>query len=122
MQYTPKDYEKKGFHPMLHGKNVSLSWTFNTDDFEKITLGFKPQDMDDRWAIFFLDNCVRFYRSWTMHEIFRIHFRKNYNTYYATSVDIEQDPHQFNCPNDKEAIAMLQGILKSIFSVTPLSS
>ena len=39
-------------------------------DAKKIMSGYKPEDMDDRWFIYYEDSWVYFVRSWTGYHIF----------------------------------------------------
>ena len=43
---------------------------FRTVDANKIMSGYKPEDMDDRWFIYYEDSWVYFVRSWTGYHIF----------------------------------------------------
>ena len=43
---------------------------FRAADAKKIMSGHKPEDMDDRWFIYYEDSWVYFVRSWTGYHIF----------------------------------------------------
>ena len=43
---------------------------FSAADAKKIMSGHKPEDMDDRWFIYYEDSWVYFVRSWTGYHIF----------------------------------------------------
>jgi len=49
---------------------VDLDKQFTKDEFEKIKLGFRSHDMDQRWNILYEDNLLYIHRSWTGHCIF----------------------------------------------------
>lgn len=44
---------------------VDLDRQFTKDEFEKIKLGFRSNDMDQRWNILYEDNLLYMHRSWT---------------------------------------------------------
>ncbi|MGF6226235.1 hypothetical protein QFZ27_000190 [Inquilinus ginsengisoli] len=51
-------------------EDLGLSLTFSDADGEKLRLGHIPEDMDDKWFIFFQDGWLYFHRSWTGDCIF----------------------------------------------------
>jgi hypothetical protein len=44
---------------------VDVKWTFSKEDLERLSWGFKPRRMEDKWYILMEDDEVRFYRSWS---------------------------------------------------------
>lgn len=44
---------------------VAVRWTFSKEDLERISWGFTPRRMEDKWYIEQEGDEVRFYRSWT---------------------------------------------------------
>ncbi|MFZ1039972.1 MAG: hypothetical protein WCA79_07110 [Anaerolineales bacterium] len=45
-------------------------------EFEKITRGIVPHQMEDKWFIFLEDMQLNFHRSWTGQCIYQIKFKK----------------------------------------------
>ena len=44
---------------------VAVRWPFSKEDLERISWGFVPRRMEDKWYIEREDDEVRFYRSWS---------------------------------------------------------
>lgn len=44
---------------------VDVRWAFSKEDVERISWGFVPRAMEDKWYIEREDDEVRFYRSWS---------------------------------------------------------
>lgn len=57
--------------------DVTVDMQFTKDDFDRIKLGIKSYDMDQRWNIFFEDNHLYMHRSWTGACIFISEFETN---------------------------------------------
>lgn len=51
---------------------LDLKAIYTNEEFEKILLGLIPDEMEDKWFIYFSDNWLNFHRSWTGHFIYRI--------------------------------------------------
>jgi hypothetical protein len=63
---------------------VDLDRQFTKDEFEKIKLGFRSRDMDQRWNILYEDNLLYMHRSWTGYCIF------------VGTIEIKQDGTSYN--------------------------
>jgi hypothetical protein len=93
---------------------VVVDFTFSAQDFERLKLGYKPQDMDDRWFICFEDNYLYFHRSWTGHCIFKLKIEKvSDDKYSGTELWIERDQNIFNSSNDTEAIDTVRQLIEN---------
>lgn len=51
-------------------EHIDLPLIFDDTEGEKLRLGHIPEDMDDKWFIFFEKGWLYFYRSWTGDCIF----------------------------------------------------
>ncbi len=73
---------------------VPLQRTFTKAEFIKLTKGFVPQSMDDRWFIFFEKGWLYFHRSWTGRCIFQIRLQTHKSGYQVAEAWVNQDPQQ----------------------------
>jgi hypothetical protein len=95
---------------------VPFQRTFTKAEFTKLTRGFIPQSMDDRWFIFFEKGWLYFHRSWTGYCIFQLRFKNRKPGYQIAEVWVNQNPHQYhNAGVEREArlISTLIGPLLS---------
>ncbi|MDH5630790.1 MAG: hypothetical protein OEY96_11625 [Gammaproteobacteria bacterium] len=51
---------------------LSFDKIYTNLDAEKMMKGFIPEDMDDKWFIYFENRWLYFHRSWTGHCIFKL--------------------------------------------------
>ncbi|MEM6685572.1 MAG: hypothetical protein AAF617_07215 [Bacteroidota bacterium] len=65
------------FHGNLTEINFKKGYTESEADLLK--KGKKARSMDEKWDIFFEDNTLNFYRSWTRRGIFQIKFIEKEN-------------------------------------------
>lgn len=54
---------------------VAVEWSFSKDDLERISWGFVPRRMEDKWYIVKDGDELRFHRSWTGTLCFIAHFK-----------------------------------------------
>ncbi len=50
--------------PIKELTKVDIDLKFSEDQFLKIKNGFVPRQMEDKWFIFYEDECLYFHRSW----------------------------------------------------------
>jgi hypothetical protein len=55
----------KHLDPPAERENLSIEDVFADADAEQMTRGVIPQQMEDKWFIYFDDGWLRFHRSWT---------------------------------------------------------
>lgn len=53
---------------------LQLFELYSADDMAIIRQGLVPRDMDDRWFMFFENDSLHIFRSWTGYQIFALHF------------------------------------------------
>jgi hypothetical protein len=80
---------------------------FTPEEFEKMSLGLKPEQMEDKWLIAMEGDTLAFYRSWTGHCIYRVRFEKTGENYSATNALVNRNSEQYNSPGDDYDIALL---------------
>jgi hypothetical protein len=71
--------------------SVSLDFVCTPAQFESITRGFGPLDMDDRWLIAYEEPWLYFHRSWTGREILRIRFERQAGFVFAVELRVAHD-------------------------------
>jgi hypothetical protein len=83
---------------------LSLAAVYSPSEFEQIKAGLIPQEMEDRWFIFFEAPWLYIHRSWTGFCIYGVRFEqssqgavvaeawvsRNSDQYRATSIDYDQ--------------------------------
>lgn len=80
---------------------------FMPEEFDKISQGLKPQQMEDKWLIEMEGDTLSFCRSWTGHCIFRVEFAGNGGRYAVRSALANRNAEQYNSPGDDYDAALL---------------
>ncbi len=96
----PNDWKRK---PMPE-KNTRIVFEkgYNEQEMEKIKWGFIPEQMEDKWFIFWKDNKLHFHRSWTGICIYIVNFQKEQNNKYSIKdAIINRDPEQYKSTDDE---------------------
>ncbi len=80
---------------------ISLGREFSKKEFEKISFGLIPLDMDDKWFVFLEENILYFHRSWTGKCIYEIHFQSENEVFKASEVWANRDAEQYKETNNE---------------------
>jgi O-acetyl-ADP-ribose deacetylase (regulator of RNase III) len=71
----------------------------NKKEFGQIKYGFIPREMDDQWFIFFEENKLYFYRSWTGYCIYEVEFEQTRKGARVKEVWVNNNPKQHKIKN-----------------------
>jgi len=69
--------------------------------FARVRFGFIPEEMEDRWFVYFADERLHFHRSWTGFKIFEARVDKAQEGYAISEILVEHDP-EFNSSVDDD--------------------
>ena len=84
---------------------------FSSEEFELIKHGIVPQQMEDKWFIFFENNLLKFFRSWTGHQIYQLQFEKMETGYHVVKTIVNRDSSQYKEADDAYDIEMLNFLM-----------
>lgn len=64
-------------HPMpeKHAR-LTASWLFTRNEFEQMKRGLIPEQMEDKWFIYYDNGWLFFHCSWTGYCIFQVEFKE----------------------------------------------
>jgi hypothetical protein len=81
----------------MPGKTAQLPYAcvFSLEEYEKISVGLIPQQMEDKWFIFLEDEWLYLHRSWTGNCIYKVQLLQKEDKYIVTSVLVNRDPEQY---------------------------
>ena len=95
-------------------EQIAIERSFTQEEFEKIKLGHLPQDMDDKWFIFFEDPWLFFHRSWTGVCIYMLKIEPVNEFFHIVEAWLTRDDSQFNVGEDLEFnIDLINAIIDS---------
>ena len=99
--------EWKSLHQMPKScATISVSRHFSATEVEKIKLGFRPADMDDKWIIFFEKDRLYIHRSWTGYCIYIVRFDRGGEDYVACEVQANRCSDQYKSSDDSYDVQM----------------
>jgi len=111
-QATKADRETSEL-PSQH-ESVVLNRLFVPEEMERIRAGLVPQEMEDKWFIYWTDNSLYFHRSWTGFCIYVVHFVKEGERFRMCRAELNRDPQQYketSSAKDAEMISYLIDVL-----------
>jgi hypothetical protein len=100
--------------PLPNG-HITLDYTrtFSNEEFEKLTHGFIPKSMDDKWFIYFRINTLYFHRSWTGRGIYAVQIQKAGDVYQVSKVSCTRDERHEDLEREKSTLNLLINMLLS---------
>ena len=83
---------------------IELNQEFSKTQMEAIRNGCVPEQMEDKWFIYFNQSEGKLYlhRSWTGYCIYIVQFEERGDTFTATTAIVNRDSSQYGCTNDKK--------------------
>ncbi len=74
--------------------------TFRAEEFAQIQLGLIPQQMEDKWFIYWEEPWLRFHRSWTGLCIYEVRLEEADGVCSVTEAWANRDPEQYTETDD----------------------
>ncbi len=98
----PEQRERLPFKAVYSGKDV-----------EKIKYGYIPEEMEDKWFIYFDDNFLYFHRSWTGYCLFIVKFNSSKLRLEVSDVWVNQDSLQYKESDMKRNLDLLKALINN---------
>ena len=86
---------------------IRLDRTFSLEEMQHIRRGLVPEQMEDKWFIYWEDNTLFFHRSWTGVCIYVVRFAAQDDTYRMIEAEVNRDPEQYKVTNDERDAEMI---------------
>ena len=86
---------------------ITLNRRLSSTDMRKIRTGLVPEQMEDKWFIFWAHDTLHFHRSWTGHCIYVARFVKDGDVCVMIEVDVNRDPTQWTETSDERDAEMI---------------
>ena len=91
-------------HPIDNPKRIAVALQFTVKQFSKIIKGLIPQQMEDKWFIYYEDGWLYFHRSWTGFGIYKAKLEKVNTGYVINEFWAERNEIKYRNTNDEEDI------------------
>lgn len=79
---------------------IVLERTFLPQDYERIKHGLVPQEMEDKWFMYFEGEWLYIHRSWTGLCIYQVRLEPAAAGYRVAEAWVNQDPQQYRPADD----------------------
>ena len=90
---------------------VAASRTFTAKEMDKICQGLVPEQMEDKWFIYWCDGQLFFHRSWTGYCIYVARFESAQEGAQMTEFVVNRDPDQYEETSDLQDAKMIQYLI-----------
>jgi hypothetical protein len=90
--------------PIDNPEKINIELTFSQEQFDKIKNGLIPQEMEDKWFIFYEKNWLFFHRSWTGHGIYKTEIKEKNGSYFINEFFVEKNKEKYSCNSEDEDI------------------
>ena len=91
-------------HPIDNPKKIDFSIHFNDKQFEKLKHGLIPQQMEDKWFIFYENDWLYFHRSWTGFGLYKAQLIKEQDGYSIKEFWAERNHEKYENKDDNADI------------------
>ncbi|AVH66799.1 MULTISPECIES: hypothetical protein [unclassified Nostoc] len=93
--------------------NITVEKLYLQEEFDRITAGVIPEQMEDKWFIFYEAPWVYLHRSWTGFCIFKVRFEVVGESVKIAEVHVNRDPEQYSNTDHERDASMLSILLDS---------
>ncbi len=81
--------------------------SFSSQEYERISLGLIPEQMEDKWFIFLEDNWLSLHRSWTGICIYRLRLESSWEGYRVAETWVNWSSKRYKTAYDSALLAFL---------------
>ena len=87
--------------------NLKVERVFSSEEMERIKYGLIPEEMEDKWFIYYEEDRLYFHRSWTGYRIYVVEFQKWEDQFVISRVQANRDAEQYTEKDDEYDAKML---------------
>jgi hypothetical protein len=91
------------------------------EDYQRITYGLIPREMEDKWFIFLEDQTLFMYRSWTGYCIYQVLFEINTPGYRSTRIWVNRNLRQYNNTDNDYDLAVVDFLIDGLLLHKPVT-
>lgn len=99
-------------NPMPEKREIfSMSLSLSEKEYEILQYGLIPQEMEDKWFLYFEDDTLYFHRSWTGICVYEVHFSEDHQ---SAKVIVNRDPDQYRQQDPEQDKAVIQILISGL--------
>ena len=92
-------------------KRIDLLIHFNDKQFEKLRQGLIPNQMEDKWFIFYENDWLYFHRSWTGFGLYKARLIKEQNGYLIKEIWVERNQEKYENEDDQTDVENITSLI-----------
>lgn len=112
MRIAKRDDWKTQPMPSVSTK-IALEKFYSQEEFYRIAAGLIPEQMEDKWFIFYEAPWLYLHRSWTGFCIFKVRFEVVGESVKIVEVQVNRDPAEYSNTDNERDASMLEILLDS---------
>jgi hypothetical protein len=112
------DWKRKELPP--EKCTLSIGRRFTLAEMEQVRRGSIPEQMEDKWFVYWENNTLYFHRSWTGICIYIARFHEERDGYVMRDADVNRDPEQYQTTSDDEDLRLLSVLIDVVLLRLPL--
>ncbi len=94
---------------------VALGHPYTSAEMEAIKIGVVPEEMEEKWFIYWKDERLYFHRSWTGNCIYIMEFESVPEGYIATRFFVNRDMEQYKETDDEVDKRVVLDLIEGFF-------
>src|SRR3990172_9038411 len=102
---TPSDWRTEALPSKR--TTICLDRSFSSHDMKRIRKGLVPEQMEDKWFIYWKDGSLFFHRSCTGFCVYIARFASAGDSYRMIEADVNRDPEQYSELSDERDARMI---------------
>ena len=95
-------------------KRLPVDGEFSQEEYEQISLGVIPHDMDDRWFVFLEEDWLYLHRSWTGICIYQCRLEKRGDRYVLAETWVNRDSNEYGRTDDVHDATLLVRLINGL--------
>lgn len=94
--------------------SIRLDQIFSSQEMKHIRLGCVPEQMENKWFIYWKDSNLIFHRSWTGFCIYVVRFAPEPDGFRMIDAAVNRDPEQYAETSDQKDAEMIVYLIKTL--------
>jgi hypothetical protein len=96
-----------------------MDMSFSMDEIQSIQMGVIPEEMEDKWFIYWERNTLYCHRSWTGFCVYVVRFACDEDGAKAFEADLNRDSKQYNNTDDQYDAEMIPHLIDAVLLRRP---
>jgi 8-oxo-dGTP diphosphatase len=90
---------------------IALDRRFAPHEMQRIKAGLIPEEMEDKWFIYWQNDTLFFHRSWSAFCLFVVHFAKDAEWYRMCGAELNRNPKQYAETSDAKDASLISHLI-----------